>query len=54
MKKALAEVDDQHPMSEADKRLADIEARLAKLDPTPKLETLEPSGWKPGLLHRGC
>jgi hypothetical protein len=40
-KAALAEVIDQ-PTSELETRVSALEARIEKLDPTPKLETLEP------------
>jgi hypothetical protein len=42
MKKALAEVIDQPTTGELETRISALEARLEKLDPTPKLETLEP------------
>ena len=44
MKKASTEVDKQHLAPELETRLAAMEARLEKLDPTPKLETIEPYG----------
>lgn len=42
MKKALAEVDMLKLISELQTRQAAMEARLEKLDPTPKLQTLQP------------
>jgi hypothetical protein len=42
MKKALAEVDMLQLISELQTRQAAMEARLEKLDPTPRLETREP------------
>ena len=42
MKKVLAEVINQPTISELETRISVLEARLEKLDPTPKRETLQP------------
>jgi hypothetical protein len=42
MKKAVVEVDKQQLTSELETRIAALEARIEKLDPTPSLKTREP------------
>jgi hypothetical protein len=42
MKKVLAEVIDQPTTGELQTRISVLEARIEKLDPSPKIETLEP------------